>query len=198
MSKFKFKFIKKYFLQKKREFFKEAVKDIRNSGTIAPSSKYLIDKMLNNIDFTKNNVIVEYGAGNGRITNELLKRLNNNSVLICFEINTKFYKHLLTFKDKRLVVINESSENIKKVCNEMNLNDVHHFVSSLPLTNMPDSVSEKIVIESYALLKENGYFLQYQYSLTYLKKFKDIFLNRVILNFELRNIPPAFIYKCKK
>ena len=185
-------------MQKNRDFFKEAVKDIRNSGTIAPSSKYLIDKMLKNIDFSKTQTIVEYGAGNGKITKELLKRLDKNSKLICFEINTKFYTHLLSINDKRLTVVNESSENIKKICGDLNLDSVNHFVSSLPLTNMPDQVSEQIVIESYAILKENGSFLQYQYSLTYLKKFKEIFLNKVILNFELRNIPPAFIYKCKK
>ena len=185
-------------MQKKRDFFKEAVRDIRNSGTIAPSSKYLIDKMLKNIDFSKTNIIVEYGAGNGKITKELLKRLNSKSQLICFEINTKFYKHLLTIKDQRLVVINESSEKITQIFNEMELDSVHHFVSSLPLTNMPDLISENIVNESYTLLVKDGYFLQYQYSLTYLKKFKEIFLNKVILNFELRNIPPAFIYKCKK
>ena len=184
-------------MKTKKAFIKEAIKSIKTSGTVAPSSKYLIQKMLKQVDFTKNNIIIEYGSGNGNFTQELLKKLNKNSQLICFEINEKFYNHLLTFKDKRLTVLNESCENIKAVCEKLKITKIDYFVSSLPLTNIPDSVAKKILTESYTQLHKDGCFLQYQYSLTYFKKFKKIYPN-VDLDFEIRNIPPAFIYKCKK
>ncbi|QCX39646.1 methyltransferase domain-containing protein [Aureibaculum algae] len=184
-------------MKTKKAFIKEAIKNIKVSGTVAPSSKYLINKMLKEVDFTKTNVIVEYGSGNGNFTKELLKKLNKDSKLISFEINEKFYEHLKTFKDSRLTVLNESCENIKSVCEKLNISNIDYFVSSLPLTNIPDNVTKKILDESYAQLKDDGCFLQYQYSLTYYKKFKKIYSN-VDLEFEIRNIPPAFIYKCKK
>ena len=190
-------FIKDTILKTKKAFIKEAIKSIKTSGTVAPSSKYLIQKMLKEVDFEKANVIVEYGSGNGNFTKEILKKLSKDSQLICFEINEKFYNHLLTFKDSRLTVLNESCENIKAVCEKMNISNIDYFVSSLPLTNIPDNITKKILAESHAQLHKNGCFLQYQYSLTYYKKLKKIYPN-VDLDFEIRNIPPAFIYKCKK
>lgn len=184
-------------MKTKKAFIKEAIKSIKTSGTVAPSSKYLIEKMLKKVDFTETNVIVEYGSGNGNFTKEILKKLNKDSQLICFEINDKFYNHLLTFRDPRLTVLNESCENIKAVCEKLNISNIDYFISSLPLTNIPDNISKKILTESYNQLSNDGCFLQYQYSPTYYKKLKKIYPN-VILDFEIRNIPPAFIYKCKK
>ncbi len=184
-------------MQKKKAFFKEAVKSIKTSGTIMPSSKYLIQKLLKAVDFSKTKVIVEYGSGNGIITKEILKRLDKNSRLICFEVNTEFYNHLQTLKDQRLLIFNESCENIKSVCEQLNITEVDCIISSLPLTNIPDIITKKILNESYHQLNENGCFIQYQYSLSYFKKMKKIYKN-VDLDFEIRNIPPAFIYNCKK
>ncbi len=196
-SQIKCYFIKNTTLQKKKAFFKEAVKSIKTSGTIVPSSKYLIQKILKPIDFSKAKVIVEYGSGNGIITKEILKRLDKDSKLICFEINTEFYNHLKTFKDSRLLLFNESCENIKSICDQLNILEIDCIISSLPLTIIPDKITKKILTESHYQLKENGYFLQYQYSLSYYKKIKKIYKN-IDLDFEIRNIPPAFIYKCKK
>jgi len=184
-------------LQKKRAFFKEAVKNIKTSGTIVPSSKYLIKKMLKTVDFSNTKIVVEYGSGNGIITKEILKKLDKNGKLICFEINNEFYNHLLKINDSRLIVVNESSENINLVINKLNIIEVDCIISSLPLTNIPDQISINILKQSYLQLKKNGVFLQYQYSLTYFKKLKEIYKN-VDLEFEIRNLPPAFIYICKK
>lgn len=184
-------------MQSKKAFIKEAIKNIKTSGTVAPSSKYLIQKILKEVDFTKTNIIAEYGPGNGNFTKEILKKLNKDSQLICFEINDKFFKHLQSFNDPRLTIINESCENIKSVCKNLNISGIDYIVSSLPLTNIPDNITTKILTETHAKLNKKGCFLQYQYSLTYYKKLKKIYYN-VDLDFEIRNIPPAFIYKCKK
>ena len=59
----------------KFNFFKEAVKNYKTSGTIIPSSRYLANKMLNEIDFTTAEVIVELGPGNGAITHHILNKI---------------------------------------------------------------------------------------------------------------------------
>ncbi|MCK0130926.1 methyltransferase domain-containing protein [Flavobacteriaceae bacterium F08102] len=184
-------------MEKKRVFFKEAIKNIKTSGTITPSSKYLATKMLKSIDFKQANVIVEYGAGNGIFTRKLLKKLNKDAILLCFEINEEFYKHLKTIKDDRLFVYQESCEHIKQICQQHDIKEVDCIVSSLPLTNIPNQISQKILSESFDILKKEGTFIQYQYSLSYHKKLKKIY-PKVTLNFEVRNVPPAFIYYCKK
>ena len=56
-------------------FFKEAIKDLKTSGTVTPSSRFLVDRMLKRIDFSKVNVLVELGPGNGAITALILKKI---------------------------------------------------------------------------------------------------------------------------
>ena len=41
------------------------IKNIRTTGTIMPSSKILVRRLLSSIDFSKTNFIVELGPGNG-------------------------------------------------------------------------------------------------------------------------------------
>lgn len=183
----------------KAAFFKESIKTIKTTGTITPSSKFLINKMLNEIDFDKNNIIVELGAGNGIITNQLLTKINKNSKLICFEINNEFYNHLSLINDQRLTIFNSSAEKIKLELLKIGIENVDYIISSIPLTILPKNISQNILNLSRSILKNNGVFIQYLYSFNFVKFFKNIYGNsNVIVNFEILNIPPAFIYKCKK
>ncbi len=183
---------------KKFNFFKEAVKNYKTSGTVAPSSKYLAKKMLKEIDFSNAKVIIELGPGNGAITNTILNKIEPNSILICFEINDAFYKELKKIKHPQLIVIKASAENMCKEIKKLGYNEVNYIVSSLPLTIIPKEVSYNILLESYRLLNNKGLFIQYQYSLTYYKKLKGVFGDNIQLSFEPLNFPPAFIYNCVK
>lgn len=186
-------------MQTKKAFFREALKNFKTAGTIMPSSKFLIKKMLKSIDFKTARVIVEYGPGNGIITHEILNRMHSDAILICFEVNTQFYQYLKQIDDKRLIVLNSSAENIKEVLEKLNISSADYFISSLPLTIIPKIIAENILKKSKDALSPSGQFIQYQYSLRFYHKIKQIFgKNNVILKFEFVNIPPAFIYKCIK
>ena len=124
--------------------------------------------------------------------------MHPKATLICFEINDNFYNQLLDLKHPQLVVLKKSAENIEKELKKLKLNKVNHVVSSIPLTILPDEVSDEILQESYKILDNNGTFIQYQYSLSYFKKLKKVFKESISLEFEPLNIPPAFIYRCKK
>jgi phospholipid N-methyltransferase len=179
-------------------FFREAIKNLKTSGTVAPSSRFLAKKMLKGINFSKVEVIVELGPGNGAITKYILKKLPPKATLICFEINDNFYQQLKTIKNPQLVVINASAEKIKEEINALGFSKTSHIISSLPLTIIPNQISNEILEKSYEILKINGLFIQYQYSLTYYKRLKTVFKEAISLDFEPLNIPPAFIYRCKK
>ncbi|MGB1041858.1 MAG: class I SAM-dependent methyltransferase [Tenacibaculum sp.] len=185
-------------MSKKFNFFKEAVKNYKTSGTIAPSSRYLSSKMLREINFSEAKVIVELGPGNGVITERILEKIQPNTILVCFEINEAFYKELKKIKHPQLIVLKASAENIKVELNKLGYFEADYIVSSLPLTIIPKEVSHTILSKSYEFLNTKGFFIQYQYSLTYYKKLKGIFGNNINLSFEPLNFPPAFIYKCLK
>ncbi|CAM1369986.1 Phospholipid N-methyltransferase [Tenacibaculum sediminilitoris] len=183
---------------KKFNFFKEAVKNYKTSGTVVPSSRYLAAKMLKEIDFKTAEVIVELGPGNGAITQHILKKIKPKAVLICFEINDAFYKELKKIKHPQLIVLKDSAEAIKSQIEKLGYTKADYIVSSLPLTIIPKEISHSILVKSYNFLSYKGAFIQYQYSLTYYKKLKEVFGDAINLSFEPLNFPPAFIYKCVK
>ena len=167
-------------------------------GTLIPSSRFLSKRMLRDIDFSNTDVIVELGPGNGAITKYIIENLSPKARLICFEINHNFYSQLKEQRHPQLIVLNISAEKIADELKKLNINKVNCIISSLPLTIIPEEVSDEILEKSFDVLEENGTFIQYQYSLSYFKKLKKVFKESILLEFEPLNIPPAFIYRCKK
>ena len=179
-------------------FFKEAIKNLRTSGTVVPSSKFLVKKMLAGIDFKTARILVEFGPGSGIITREILNRMHPEARLFCFEINEVFFEHLSKDKHPQLILLKTSATEIVKVLQKNGIEQVDYVVSSLPLANMPATVSREVLEKTYTALRNKGEFIQYQYSLQNKKDVKEIFGQYVKVQFVTLNIPPAFVYFCKK
>lgn len=180
------------------KFFQEALKNSKTLGTVTPSSRFLSKRMIRKIDFKNANVLVELGPGNGAITKFILENLTPKAILICFEINDNFYNQLKELQHPQLIVVKASAEKIEEELIKLKISQVNYIISSLPLTIIPDAISDEILKKSCQVLDDKGTFIQYQYSLTYFKKLKKVFKNSISLEFEPLNIPPAFIYRCKK
>jgi phospholipid N-methyltransferase len=174
----------------KLDFLREAVKDMKTTGSITGSSRYLIKNLLKKVSFESAHLVVEFGAGNGVITTEILEYLPNNGQLLAFELNTNFCEHLQSISDKRLQVLNQD---VSLLGQYVAPQSVDVIISALPLLNMPEQVKRAILSASKLALKPNGKFIQYQYSLADFSLIKEFFPN-VDLDFQLLNIPPAFIY----
>lgn len=185
-------------MHKRIDFFKVAVKNLKTSGTIAPSSRFLAKRMLKSIDFSTSKVLVELGPGNGAITNQILKEMAPDAHLICFEVNDDFYQHLTKINHPQLTVLKVSAEHIDEELKKRGFSKACHIISSLPLTIIPNMVSDAILKNALSCLELKGTFIQYQYSLTYFKQLKSVFKDSISLDFELLNVPPAFVYRCKK
>src|SRR5437870_6324150 len=63
-------------------------------GWMLPSSPFVVDKVLNQIDWPNAKVIVEYGPGVGTFTHEVLRRMRPDATLIALEINSDFFGFL--------------------------------------------------------------------------------------------------------
>jgi phosphatidylethanolamine/phosphatidyl-N-methylethanolamine N-methyltransferase len=174
-----------------REFFKKGNK----VGSVAPSSRFLVRKMIANVDFANAKVIVELGPGEGCITRELVKRIGPDTHLYVFEMNKQFVEDFLQFDLPNVHVINDSAEHIRQYVEAGGFSSVDYIISSLPLTIFPIPLKEKIVNDSVSILKPGGFYRQYQYSTSALKLLKSKF-HRVKLDYTPFNIPPAFVYTC--
>lgn len=180
------------------KFIIEYLKSPRTVGAVAPSSKKLAEKMACDIDYENAKCIVEYGPGTGVFTERLVKKIKEHTLLMLIEYNEEFCRQL---KEKysnysNVVVVNDSAENIDKYLKEYNIKEVDYVVSGLPFASLPQNMSNRILKKTKDILKKNGLFITFQYTL--LKKgyigsyFKDISLERVIFN-----LPPAYVLKCQ-
>ena len=164
---------------------------------MSPSSSFLAKKMLKPIDFKSAQCIVEFGPGTGVFTVKLLEKLSPNGKLMVFEINKEFCEELKKINDSRLIIINDGAEKLEKYLIEYKLEKADYIVSSLPLAVLPDELVNAILTTSKCCLALKGKYIQFQYSLNALNKLKEIF-SSVTIEFTFLNIPPAFIFTCKK
>ena len=179
-------------------FLFQYIKNPKTVGAIAPSSKYLADKMVDEIDFSKAKCIVEYGPGTGIFTEKILARINSDATVVLIEINNEFYLNLrkLYGHKKNIIIINGSAENIDKVLKKHSINHIDYVISGLPFTSLPKEVSNCILSKTSSLLRNKGEFITFQYSLFKLNLFKEYF-NKVNYRKVVRNLPPAYVLKCK-
>jgi phospholipid N-methyltransferase len=175
-----------------RNFFKSPMM----LGSVIPSSSFLVNDMMNQVDWERARVLVEYGPGVGTFTREILKRMRPDAVLVAIELNTDFVKYLGDhIRDPRLRVVQGSAARVRSILTEQDLAPADYIISGLPYLNMTDSLRREIFQESRLALKAEGSMLLFQYTRTMLPYLESCF-SSVKLNFQLFNILPALIFHC--
>lgn len=173
-------------------FLKESIKNFRTVGTITRSSRYLSKAVAKKAQLNNAKVIVELGAGDGVMTRHILDSMDEDAVLFSFEVNPKFCKVLKRINDPRLQVMNISAEKLAEVLLKFSYLKADSVISALPFTVFPPELTQRIIRQAHSVLPEGRPFVQIHYSLKTKKVYQEIFGN-VKIQFEPRNIPPAFI-----
>jgi phospholipid N-methyltransferase len=184
--------------QRRIQFLRESIRNLRSTGSVAPSSRFLCREIVGKIDPEKANVVVELGPGDGVITRFILKRLRPNARLIIFEINPVFVEKIRTsFADPRMAIVHDSAENMGRYFQEMGIERVDYFVSGIPFVMLPESLAERITGACKQWLQVGGRFIQFHYSPLLLWFYKRVFGNAAVDVVPL-NIPPALVVTCEK
>src|SRR5438874_3238900 len=85
-------------------------------GSLVPSSRYLVDNLLSRIDWNRARVVVEYGPGIGNMTQEILKRMHPDAVLVAIEMNPEFVRFIRReVPDARLHVVCGSASEVREI-----------------------------------------------------------------------------------
>ena len=182
----------------KSSFLKQFFKQKKMVGSIAPSSRFLSAKMLNHLPLKQAKFIVELGPGNGVFTEKILAKMGNDSQLLVIELNEEFHNELSAkITHPNFNLFHDSADQLGVLLQKMGGNKADIIISSLPLANFPIDLRDSLldIIQTY--LKDDGYFVQFQYSLQAKKYIKKRFPNTKI-NFTPLNLPPAFVYSCQK
>lgn len=176
-----------------RNFFKHP----RMLGSLIPSSRFLVSRLLRRVDWSRAQVIVEYGPGVGVFTSEILRRMRSDATLVVFETNENFVEYVRrALPDRRLHVIHGSAAEIGTVLAQLGLTHADYIVSGIPYSTMPAAIRDAILNESRAALGAQGHFLVYQFSRAALPHLRRVF-SKVELDFEPLNIPPASLFLCQ-
>jgi phospholipid N-methyltransferase len=185
-------------MTEKKSFIRQFWKEKKMIGAMVPSSRFLALKMVKVINFESAKVIVELGPGTGVFTEKLLEKMSPDARLIAFELNDDFHNILKNkINDPRLILIHDSAEKMKDYLQEHQLSKADVVVSALPLSVFPNGLRDAVLDASNEILKENGQYIQFQYSLYSKRHIKKRF-PKMAINFTPLNFPPAFVYSCRK
>ena len=177
---------------------KEFLKKPKQIGAIAPSSKFLAEKLVKASNLENAKVIIELGAGTGIITKKILELMPEDAILLSFEINSLLSRHIEeNIKDERLRIINDDARHIAGHINKLGFQYVDCVISGLPLAVFSKEETRQMLDIIDNCLSEEGKYIQFQYSISDMMALKKVF-PKVNLDFEMRNIPPAFVYVCSK
>lgn len=160
-------------------------------GSIIPSSRFTICKMLAPVDWEHCRLFVEYGPGVGTFCRPVLDQLRRDGTLIVIDTNPLFIDYLnRTIRDSRFIAVHGSAEDVEDIIRAHGHERADFVLSGLPFSTLPEGVGESIAEATHRAIRPGGAFLTYQFS----KVARDLtarYFARVDDGFEWLNILPC-------
>jgi len=165
---------------------------------VLPSSKALVKRVLDKMDFGKARVFVEFGAGEGCYTRELAKRLAPDAKLLVFELDAHLADHLRKqFRhDERVIVYSQDAATFRDELQKLGIREADYVLSGIPFSYLEPKKKKEILRAVHEGLTTDGQFVVYQVT-PELKAHTRMFAAHEVEYF-LANIPPMFIVACHK
>ena len=171
-------------------FIKEFLKSPKITGAVYPSSKRLASQMAREVNVSNDGIVLELGAGTGRVTTALLKKGIRPEQLIVIE---KSLKLASTLREKfpTIKVVHGDAANLLNLLNEHEQKNIRCIVSSLPFRSLPSNTTSAIMQQLKKLLDSNTKLIQFTYSLC--RKQPRYFVNLRLFRTSVvwLNVPPA-------
>jgi phospholipid N-methyltransferase len=146
-------------------FFKGFLEEPRMVGSIIPSSRFTVEKMLAPVDWDQCRLFVEYGPGVGTFCRPVLDRLRRDGMLIVIDTNPLYIDYLKrTIGDSRFRAVLGSAEDVEAIVASHGFAHADYVLSGLPFSTLPAGVGPAIAAATHRVLRQGGGFLVYQFS----------------------------------
>ena len=173
-------------------------------GAFVPSSPALAQAMLCGCDLKDAKTVVEFGPGTGAFTRLILERIGKQTAFLALELDEKHARGLRQHFP-RLNVYHDSAERIQKYLAQHRRSKADYIISGLPWANMAVKVQEHILNAVVASLAPDGMFTTFSYVhacwLPRARRFRDrlenYFAEVKTSRIVWRNVPPAFVFRCR-
>ena len=163
-------------------------------GSIIPSSRFTIAKMLAPVKWESCKVFVEYGPGVGTFCRPVLDRLPRDGHLIVIDTNPLFIDYLrATISDSRFSAVHGSAVDVEDIVHAHGHDHADYVLSGLPFSTLPEGLGPAIAAATHRVLRPGGAFLVYQFSAR-AGDFMAQHFPRLDTGFELLNIFPCQLF----
>ncbi len=167
-------------------------------GALAPSSPHLGREMARAIDAQAAKLVIELGGGTGRITRALLDAGVAPDRLIVIENDEKLAS-LLRVRFPQLRIIQGDARDLLSLLAPFGITHASAVISGLPLLSMPPETQQRIVEQAFALMGEDGTFVQFTYGpVSPVMGRARVGLIAEVTGRVWRNFPPASVWRYRR
>lgn len=163
-------------------------------GSIIPSSRFTIAKMLAPVKWDECKLFVEYGPGVGTFCKPVLERLPRDGQLIVIDTNPLFIDYLkATIADSRFTPVLGSAADVEQIVRAHGHDHADYVLSGLPFSTLPDGVGPAIASATHRVLRPGGAFLVYQFTAA-ARDFMAKHFRHIDEGYEPLNVLPCKLY----
>jgi phospholipid N-methyltransferase len=163
-------------------------------GSIIPSSRFTIARMLGPVKWDECKLFVEYGPGVGTFCRPVLERLARDGRLIVIDTNPLYIDYLkATIADSRFIPVLGSAADVEDIVQAHGFDHADYVLSGLPFSTLPDGVGPAIAAATHRVLRPGGAFLVYQFSAK-ARDFMARHFTRIDQDFEWLNVLPCKLF----
>jgi phospholipid N-methyltransferase len=174
-------------------FFRGFLEHPRMVGSIIPSSRNTILKMLAPVKWNECRLFVEYGPGVGTFCRPVLDRLPRDGALVVIDTNPLYIDYLKrTIRDSRFHPVLGSAEDVESIVQALGHEKADYVLSGLPFSTLPDGVGPAIVAATHRVVRQGGAFLTYQFRAS-ARDLTARYFKRIETGFAWWNIPPCLL-----
>ena len=172
--------------------------DDKGVAAVTPSSRFLVGRTIRAMGLGGAKVVIEYGAANGVMTRRILRELPPDGRLLAVELNDRLFASLRRDGlDPRVTFYHGDVREIDVISRKAGFEAADVIVSGIPFAFLSGRGRHELLTKTHALLKPGGRFVAYQVTTHLIPILKEYF-RRVKTEFEVRNLPPHFVFTAFK
>lgn len=186
-------------------FFAAFIRNPFRTASITPSSSHLARAMVADMSLETARVVVELGPGTGVFTHAIDRELRSTARLVCIEVNPDLASAVAA-RFPRAHVVNDSAENLVRTLRHLDVHQVDCVISGLPWVLFSGAEQRRLLDPLVSALRPGGSFATFSYSHAawlpagrrFRRMLESAFREVQVAAHVWRNLPPAFVYRCRK
>ncbi len=184
-------------------FARQSISEPASTGAVAPSSRYLVERVIRMADVTSAQAVVELGPGTGAFTEQIQHHLADNASFFALEVN-KTFADATQQRCPDVRVYHDAADQLPKYLKKNNLPSCDLIISSLPWTIFESAEQDRLLDTIAMSLKPGGIFISIVYLGATARVRGRYFINSLPLHFKSiqksktvwQNLPPTQVYRC--